>query len=102
MHIISQWIPRSQNQRADFLSRCNDPDDWGVQWWVFKYLDTIWGPHTFDRFASTYNRKCDKFNIKFWCREASGTDAFKHTWVGENNWLVPPPSVVTSVIKKND
>ena len=32
-HSISiemEWIPRSQNDQADFLSRIYDPDDWGL------------------------------------------------------------------------
>ena len=46
-----QWIPRELNERADYLSRCRDSDDWSVQEWVFKHLDAKWGPHTIDRFA---------------------------------------------------
>ena len=61
----SKWIPRENNTRADNLSRFSDCDDWEVQSWVFAILDSKWGKHTYDRFASYYNRKCDKFNSKF-------------------------------------
>ncbi|KAK3084685.1 hypothetical protein FSP39_017394 [Pinctada imbricata] len=37
------WIPRSENSKADKLSRLNDCDDWGVQTWVFDKFDNLWG-----------------------------------------------------------
>ena len=90
-----------KNQEADSLSRKGDNDDWGMQWWVFKMLDEKWGPHTYDRFASSYNRKCDKFSSKFWCAGCSGVDALSQPWARENNWLVPPPNMITVVVKKS-
>ena len=98
--ISSNWIPRDKNDKADKLSRLNDCDDWGVQSWVFSYLDTIWGKHTFDRFASYYNRKCDNFNSKFWCFGTHGVDAFKFNWSNDVNWVVPPPSITCDAIHK--
>ncbi|KAK3107400.1 hypothetical protein FSP39_013730 [Pinctada imbricata] len=55
--LSSMWIARHENIEADRLSRLGDCDDWGVQWCAFNKLDFIWGPHTYDRFASFYNRK---------------------------------------------
>ena len=49
--IEMEWIPRSQNDQADFLSRIYDPDDWGLSWNTFQNIDIVWGPHSFDRFA---------------------------------------------------
>jgi len=43
-----EWIPRSENDQADFLSRLYDPDDWGLSWSTFHTIDRIWGPHTVD------------------------------------------------------
>ena len=98
--LSASWVPREKNQEADSLSRKGDNDDWGMQWWVFKMLDEKWGPHTYDRFASSYNRKCDKFSSKFWCAGCSGVDALSQSWARENNWLVPPPNMITVVVKK--
>ena len=95
-----KWIPRGQNVKADKLSRVSDCDDWGVQSWVFDLLEKIWGPHTFDRFASYYNRKSENFNSKFWRKGTKGIDAFQQIWKGENNWLVPPVTMISSVSKK--
>ena len=98
--ISSQWIPRESNKEADRLSRMNDCDDWGIQTWVFMLLDKEWGSHTFDRFATNYNRKCDSFNSKFWCSGTSGIDAFRFSWSSDNNWLVPPPCLVIETVNK--
>ena len=98
--LTSTWVPRDKNTEADRLSRVGDNDDWGVQWWVFKNLDEKWGPHTYDRFASAYNKKCDKFSSKFWNAGCTAVDAMSQQWSGENNWLVPPPNLIYSVVKK--
>ena len=45
------WIPRAENQQADFLSKIVDFDDWGVSNEIFHYLDSLWGPHEIDFFA---------------------------------------------------
>ena len=47
-----EWIPRKANQQADLISRIIDDDDWSLHPDLFKMLDTKWGPHTIDRFAS--------------------------------------------------
>ena len=83
-----------QERVTKSLSRMNDCDDWGIQTWVFMLLDKEWGPHSFDRFATNYNRKCDSFNSKFWCSGTSGIYTFRFSWSSDNNWLVPPPCLV--------
>ena len=99
MELDVQWIPRSQNSEADLLSRQVDFDDWGVSPEFFKYVDSIWGPHTIDRFADEYNSKLPSFNSKFWCPSTSGVDAFAFDWGQEMNWLVPPICLVAKAIK---
>ena len=61
----AQWIPRSQNEKADLLSRFVDKDDWRINPSVFRLLDAKWGPHTVDRFATYYNAQLLWFNSKF-------------------------------------
>jgi len=63
--IEMEWIPRSENDQADFLSRIYDPDDWGLSWSTFYTIDRIWGPHTVDRFANYLNYKLSRFNSRF-------------------------------------
>ena len=77
-HCISldpQWVPRRENQIADEISRIVDLDDWGVSQIFFNFIDSIFGPHTVDRFADNLNKKVDRFNSKYWCPGTSRVDA---------------------------
>jgi hypothetical protein len=38
-----EWIPRTENERADFFSRIVDFDDWGISEDLFVYVDSLWG-----------------------------------------------------------
>ena len=98
--LMPKWIPRSKNLEADFLSRCSDSDDWSVLDFVFSTAEARWGNHTFDRFACDYNTKCKLFNSRHWCPGTISIDAFAQVWKGENNWLVPPPRLITRCIRK--
>ena len=89
---------RSQNERADKLSRLIDRDNWSVSDQLFAYFDTLWGPHTVDWFASYYNNKINIFNSRFWNPGCEDIDAFTLNWEGENNWVVPPISIISRVI----
>ena len=99
MKIMPVWIPRKENTRADEMSRCSDFDDWSISAEAFDMLQKRWGVHTFDRFANASNARCVKFNTKYFCSESHGTDAFTHSWGGENNWLCPPISLVAKTLK---
>ena len=58
LHAISlepEWIPRDENDLADYVSRIVDYDDWMINSEVFHMLDTLWGPHSVDQFASWHN-----------------------------------------------
>lgn len=46
------WIPRSENIKADYISKLIDYEDWVTIIEFFKFIDTMWGPHTVDRFAN--------------------------------------------------
>lgn len=98
--VSNVWKPRNENKRADFLSRVTDMDDWSVYDDVFNSYEKLWGMHTVDRFATHYNKKCERFNSKYWCPGTEAVDAFSQVWVSENNWLVPPPSYIPRVINK--
>ncbi|KAK3084809.1 hypothetical protein FSP39_019417 [Pinctada imbricata] len=94
-----QWIPRSLNTQADELSKVFDFDDWGVSVQFFKFIDSIHGPHTVDRFADSNNTKLPIFCSKFFTSGTSGVDAFSMNLGGHNNWLVPPIYLASKVIK---
>ncbi|XP_072021557.1 uncharacterized protein [Amphiura filiformis] len=93
-----EWVPRSDNERADYISRIIDADDWAISDYIFEKLDTRWGPHTIDRFASFYNAKLPRFDSRFWNPGCENIDAFTVDWSNENNWLVPPIHLIPRVL----
>ena len=94
-----EWIPRELNERADALSRIVDYDDWFLNPTVFFELDTMWGPHSVDRFACFHNSQLPRFNSRCWNPGSEAVDAFTVNWAGENNWWCPPISLVPRVIR---
>ena len=57
IHIEPEWIPRRDNEIADYLSRVVNYDDWSLSSDtlssdIFQWVDKMWGPHTVDCFAS--------------------------------------------------
>ena len=90
IHLDIEWVPRDCNTRADFISKLVDFDDWQVTEDVFKDLDSLWGPHTVDCFATYYNRKIVRYFSRFWNPDTTGIDAFMQSWKVENSRLVPP------------
>lgn len=98
--VSCKWIPRADNSIADRLSLLSDCDDWSIKQVVFDYFDNRWGPHTCDRFASSYNNKCKIFNSKYLCAGTCGVDALEQVWVDHVNWVAPPPRLIPEVIRK--
>ena len=99
-HSISiemEWIPRTENEQADFLSRVYDPDDWGLSHSTFQSIDRMWGPHSIDRFANHLNSKLSRFNSRYWNPGSEGIDTFIMNWAEENNYVCPPVSLVPRV-----
>lgn len=85
-----KWIGRHDNSTADELSRVIDYDDYGVSTEFFHFIDSMYGPHTIDRFANEYNTKLSRYNSLFSTPCTEAVDAFSVSWHSENNWLVPP------------
>ena len=42
--IEPEWIPRKQNEVADYISKIVDYDDWMLHPNIFTQLDYLWGP----------------------------------------------------------
>jgi hypothetical protein len=87
-----EWIPRTENERADFFSRIVDFDDWstGISEDLFLYVDSLWEPHEIDWFANDDNHKLLVFYSRYWNVKSIGIDAFNVDW-GEINGLFVPP-----------
>ena len=67
-----QWIPRELNAKCDAISIFFYYDDWGVSQDLFEFVDRLFGPHSFDRFANSQNFVIKKFNSKFHTPDTSG------------------------------
>ena len=94
-----EWIPRDLNERADYLSRIIDYDDWQINPLIFAELDNTWGPHSVDRFASFQNCQVPRFNSRCWNPGSEAVDAFTVNWSAENNWWCPPIALIPRVIR---
>lgn len=94
-----EWVSRDLNEVADYLSRLDDPDDYKLDPAVFVKIDKLWGPHTYDRFASMKTNQLPRFSSKYMNPGCESTDAFTLSWVGENNWLFPPPYLIPRVLR---
>lgn len=92
-------MPRSSNEQADFLSHIVDTDDWSVSFHIFRLLDSRWGPHTADHFADENNHLLPKFDSRFWNPHCEAMDTFTRSWDLENNWLCPPPHLVSRALR---
>ena len=73
-----EWLPRNDNQIADYVSRIRDYDDWMLNPTVFEFLNASWGPYTVDCFANQSNKQITRFYSWFWC---PGTEAVDALWL---------------------
>jgi len=89
IRIDPEWIPRLENQQADYLSRLQDRDDWAIQPSVFQEFDQLLGPHTVDRFADHLNTKLPRFNLRYWCPGTKAVDTFTCNWGQDTYWVCP-------------
>lgn len=95
------WIPREENERADFLSKVTDRDDWMLNKALFAALDGLWGPHSVDAFGSHANNVLPVFFSRRWCPGTAGVDAFAQPvrlWRG-NPWVNPPFRLIGRVVR---
>ena len=98
IRIEPEWIPREQNELADYYSRIVDYDDWMLNPSVFSWLDSLWGPHSVDHFANPSNAQLERFNSRYWAPGSEAVNAFTCSWTDENNWWCPPVYLIPRVI----
>ena len=99
IRVDPEWIPRDLNERADSLSRIVDYDDLMLSPVVFADIESVWGPHSMDRFASCHNYQIPRFNSRCWNPGSEAVDAFTVNWPGENNWRCPPIGLIPRVLR---
>ena len=94
-----EWIPRKHNEVADYISRIVDYDNWMLNPVVLRELDSVWGPHTIDRFADWCSNQTPRFNSHYWCPGVEAIDAFTCDWGCDNNLCCPPLFLIPRMLK---
>ena len=56
---------------------------------LVQFVDSSWGRHTVDHFASFYNAQMPRFIV----------EAFTQDWSRDNNWLCPPVSLIVRAVR---
>lgn len=97
--LTPEWTPREQNKCADYFSKIRDTDSWSIDGKTFEFINSRFGPFTVDRFADDRNKKLPIFNSRYYCPGTSHVNSFTADWGRDNNWLVPPISLIGSTIK---
>jgi len=93
-------LPGDLNTRADELSRLNPATEWSLDPQAFNHLETRWGPHTVDRFATDKNHLLPRYNSRFYDPKAEATDAMLQSWTRENNFVNPPFRMISQILNK--
>jgi hypothetical protein len=99
IQLAPEWIPREQNQLADYLSKVKKMDDFGLQPEVFESVLRQFGPLSVDRFASAHNALLPAFFSEFWCPGSCGVNAFIESWSGPRSYCFPPPRLVMRTLQ---
>ena len=98
IRLSAEWVPREENELADYYSKLVDTDDWQLNPSIFEAIDQLWGPHTLDCFASLRTRQLERFCSRWWNPECYAIDAFTVDWSKERVWLVPPFYLISRVL----
>lgn len=96
----AEWIPTAQNVQADKLSRARDSTDWRLAPTFFAQLDSRWGLHDVDRFATHANRQLERCNSLVRDQGRAPLDALQQDWSKDNNWANSPFDSIPLVLKK--
>ena len=99
--VFPEWIPRSDSQWADIVSKDLDRDDYMLHPDIFAVLDVMWGPHSIDRFSFFRTRQIPRFCSRWASHFSKAIDAFTVSWSDENSWLFPPSYLIPRVLQNH-
>ena len=94
-----EWIPRTLYDKADYLLKLSDSDDWTLSSKLFDIISSKWGPFAFDWFASEPNATVVTFYRRFWSERIAGVDAFMEHWGVSNGYYGPSISQISQVLE---
>jgi len=93
------WISSAGNAWAGALGRAKDRTDWSLERRFFRSLEDLYGPHTVDRFASATTAQLLRYNSRYSDPTSEEVDGLSQSWVDDNNWANPLPSVIPLVLR---
>lgn len=100
INIQAKHLAGKLNVEADRLSRLPAQYEWFMHPSLFAYIDSLFGPHTIDRFASILTRQITRYNSLFWDPETEGVDALhQNNWQNELNFVNPPFRLLSKVLQ---
>ena len=64
--IVASYISGVKNWQADQLGRLKSTYEWKLHPNLFRLIDSYWGPHNIDRFASMMTAQIPNYNSLYW------------------------------------
>ena len=95
-----EWIYRTVNQKADYITKIIDWDDCLVSHDFFLMIDKLWGLHTVGRFANQSSNHLVIFSSKYWVPGSEAVDTFAKSCTNDLNWWLPPVNLVAHVLRQ--
>ena len=96
----AKHLAGTANTHADRLSRWESPYEWKLHPGLFRYIDSMYGPHTIDRFASLTTSQLAKYNSLYYDPYSHGVDALGQTdWGQELNFVNAPFFLLPKVVE---
>ena len=89
--LVCRHLAGRLNIEADQLSRRVNKFEWRLHPRLFGLIDSLWGPHTCDQFASFVTTHLPYYNSRYLDPMSSGVDALaQQDWGQQNNFVNPP------------
>ena len=63
-----------------YFSKFEDEDNWMLSPQAFQMIDSAWGPHSIDRFASSSTAQLRRFSSRWWNPGCESVDCFTTDW----------------------
>ena len=98
--ITCRHLAGVENTTADYLSRSPDKHNWSLHPDFFALIDSLYGKHTIDRFATLNNTQLERFNSRYLTPGTEAVDAMSQNWSEENNYINPPWVMLPQIIEK--
>jgi hypothetical protein len=95
----AKHLAGKENYLADQLSRASQKYSWMLHPKLFHHIDTLFGPHDIDRFASMTTTQLPRYNSLYHDPFTEGVDALAQTnWSKMNNYVNAPFFLIPRVL----